>query len=325
MIGTGPALYPPQSFPIHPIGIDGRPNGRAERYADIPADLWLEVSRNINIMVIHRPHQIVRTEIGPEHRYRLPAYNIDDLLDVRVGKLVIYSFSPLPLNAVVRLSIIKSWSFSAVYPDVPIKSSESGQSIEWNINTREDYTMTDLETGARISYLVWEAETNAGLPPSPPSSPRLGPSYSDSIFPFDLLLAELTDNNSVVLPTSKTALYLDRTLAALGLHVEARTSFITYWLPSILKHDFVALRFLPQASYKHAAPLDIEPKPDVITRVFMLFKRVCDDELDEWAGAVSRASENVEFWKGVVGAEYDRMRDEALFRVLEWGGLEVKN
>lgn len=57
----------------------------------------------------------------------------------------------------------------------------------------------------------------------------------------------------------------------------------------------------------------------------MLFKRVCEDELDEWEGALSRASENVDVWKGVVGAEYDMAKDEALFRVLEWGGMEVKN
>jgi len=72
-----------------------------------------------------------------------------------------------------------------------------------------------------------------------------------------------------------------------------------------LKHDFVAFRFLPQKSYEHAAPLDVEPKPDVITRVFILFKRVCEDGLDEWEGAVSRASENVDTWKDVVGVDCD--------------------
>ncbi len=38
----------------------------------------------------------------------------------------------------------------------------------------------------------------------------------------------LIDGNSVVLPTSKTALYLDKALTTLGFHVEARSSFITY-------------------------------------------------------------------------------------------------
>ncbi|KAK0184726.1 hypothetical protein F5146DRAFT_1073457 [Armillaria mellea] len=243
------------------------------------------------------------------------------VLRLRGGKPVIYLFTPHPLNAVVRLSLVNSWSLSAVYPSVPIKSSGSEQSIEWNVNTHEDRSMTDMATGARVSYLFWEAETNPGLPPSPPSSPRLGRSHLD----FDPLMAELTATNSIVLPTSKTALYLDKALTTLGLHVEARTSFITYWLPSILKHDYVALRFLPQASYAHAAPLDVEPKPDVVTRVFMLFKRVCEDELDEWEGAASRASENVDTWKDVVGVDVDGMKNEALFRVLEWGGMEVKN
>ncbi len=70
--------------------------------------------------------------------------------------------------------------------------------------------------------------TNLGLPLSPPSSPRLGPAHSDIISPFDPSMPGLTDTNSVVLPASKTALYLDKALIALGLHIEARTSFITY-------------------------------------------------------------------------------------------------
>ncbi|KAK0454194.1 uncharacterized protein EV420DRAFT_604824 [Desarmillaria tabescens] len=244
---------------------------------------------------------------------------------LRGGKPVIYLFAPHPMNAVVRVALVKSWSFSALYPSIQVKSTESGQSIEWNVNTHEDHTMTDTATGTRVSYLFWEAETNPGCPPSPPSSPHLIPALLDTISPFNPLQAKVTNDESIVLPTSKIAPYIDKALTVLGLHVEARTSFITYWLPSILKHDYVALRFLPQASYEYAAPLHVEPKPDVVTRVFMLFKRVCEDELDEWEGALSRASEEVEFWKSVIGVDCNMMEDEALFRVLEWGGMEVKN
>ncbi|PBK81571.1 hypothetical protein ARMGADRAFT_1048796 [Armillaria gallica] len=235
-------------------------------------------------------------------------------------KPVVYLFSPLPIDALVRLSLIKAWSFSVIYPDAPVTDSAFGQSITWNVKTHDDDTLTDMSTGTRVSYLFWETKTNPGLPPSPPPSPQMLP---HTVRPFNPLRPKVNNGNSVVLHASKAAVYLDKALTNLGLHIEARTSFITFWLPFILKHSYVALNFLPQASYEHAAPLDIEPKPDVVIRVFMLFKGVCEDDLDEWEGALSRASEDAELWKGIVGVDTERMRDETLFRVLEWGGMEV--
>ncbi|KAL1754049.1 hypothetical protein FB107DRAFT_263797, partial [Schizophyllum commune] len=117
--------------------------------------------------------------------------------------------------------------------------------------------------------------------------------------------------------------YLDKALAALGLHVEARTSFITYWLPDMLKHTHVALRFLDQVAYAHAAPLDVSPEPDVVTRVFMLFCGVKETELGEWEGAQAKAADSIDMWREVVGVNLEETLDESLFRVIEWGGMEV--
>ncbi len=97
-----------------------------------------------------------------------------------------------------------------------------------------------------------------------------------------------------------------------------------YWLPDLLKHEHVALRFVPQAAYGRAAPMDVNPIPDVVTRVFMVFRKVASDELDRWHGARQRALEDVNFWRDVVGVEpRERQEDSELFRVLEWGGMEV--
>jgi hypothetical protein len=96
-----------------------------------------------------------------------------------------------------------------------------------------------------------------------------------------------------------------------------------YWLPSILKHQHLAFRFLPQASYEQAAPLEISPSPDVITRVFMIFQGVTEEKLQGWTEASCRASEDVTHWKKVVGVDLERALDTNLFRVLEWGGMEV--
>lgn len=180
------------------------------------------------------------------------------------------------------------------------------------------------------------------MPPSPPASPLLGKSSRGLTEHFNPNEAVLNDENSVVMPVAIITPYLDEALAALGLHTEARTSFITfvfkiywrlqfvypynpcrYWLPSILKHQHLAFRFLPQASYEEAAPLEISPSPDVITRVFMIFQGVVEEELQDWAGASSRASEDVAHWRKVVGVDLERTLDVNLFRVLEWGGMEV--
>ena len=76
--------------------------------------------------------------------------------------------------------------------------------------------------------------------------------------------------------------------------------------------------------YSQAAPLDISPRPDIVTRVFMLFQKVDSSQLDLWADAVKRAGDDVEFWRDIVGVESsERQKDQTLFRVLEWGGMEI--
>ncbi len=70
--------------------------------------------------------------------------------------------------------------------------------------------------------------------------------------------------------------------------------------------------------------MDVHPIPDVVTRVFMVFRKVAAEDLDLWEGARRRALEDVNFWRDVVGVETrERQEDPALFRVLEWGGMEV--
>jgi len=98
---------------------------------------------------------------------------------------------------------------------------------------------------------------------------------------------------------------------------------VRYWLPSFLKHKHVALRFVNQTAYERAAPLEVTPPPDVVTRVFMLFKGVSEADLGEWTEAATRSKAPVDSWCDIVGVEQEKMLDASLFRVLEWGGMEV--
>ncbi|KAF9045937.1 hypothetical protein BDZ89DRAFT_942316 [Hymenopellis radicata] len=247
-------------------------------------------------------------------------YNIQDKatielrLQLKGGKPVIYLRSPTEIDVTVRLALLCDWSFSAVYPVVPTKRLENAlhEEVVWNVRTRADGTLTETNTGLDVSYIFWEAL--AYPPPSPTASI---PMFRPMDCSFD-------DSDSVVLEVSKVTLYLDRALKALGLDVEARTSFITYWLPDLLKHEYVALRFIHQDSYSQAAPLTFTSSPDVVTRVFMVFRKISSDELNLWEEAQRRALDDVSFWRDVVGVESrERQENSDLFRVLEWGGMEV--
>ena len=115
-------------------------------------------------------------------------------------------------------------------------------------------------------------------------------------------------------------------LSSLFLFFRAGPGFVRYWLPDLLKHEYVALRFLAQASYEQAAKMCVSPAPDVITRVFMLFRGVAPGDLGLWEQAAARvaAEDGATFWTSVVGIDSARASDPRLFRVLEWGGMEVK-
>ena len=101
-----------------------------------------------------------------------------------------------------------------------------------------------------------------------------------------------------------------------------------YWLPELLKHEYVALRFIPQDAYERAASLRVAPAPDVITRVFMLFRGVAAGDLGLWEAASARVADTgalgSRYWADIVGVDAVRAADSGVFRVLEWGGMEVR-
>ncbi|KAF8061673.1 ubiquitin family protein [Lyophyllum atratum] len=228
-------------------------------------------------------------------------------------KPVIYVFSPTDIDVSVAVTLVREMEFTAVYPIVPIqKLPPGGEKIQWDVHTGADGTLVERETGLALSSLYWEANL------SPHNltfrSPR-GETHPD---PGKW---DLSDADSVVLRLSDLTRYLDKALTSLSLHTEARTSFITFWLPSFLNHQHIAVRFIPQAEYSRIAPLEITPVPDVVTRVFMLFKGIRD--LDAWPTARRRAYDDVSLWARVVGVDTAAAFNKDLSRVLEWGAMEI--
>ncbi|QRW10468.1 ubiquitin family protein [Ceratobasidium sp. AG-Ba] len=241
-------------------------------------------------------------------------------LRLRGGKPVIYLFPPTPMASVsVSLALVAAWILSVVYPPTPIQEASDGtQSVTWTVNSNPDGTLFDLRSLREVSYLFWEAHTNPALFSSSPAScvSRAG---KDTRAIFDPSCPSITPSNSAFLPFNTVAGYIDDVLASLGLHTEARCSFITYWLPRLQHHNHIALRFLPRIEYEAAAPMRITPSPDVAIRIFMLFRGVEDSDVDQWGSAVKDVSE----WKDIVGVDMEKATDTNNFRALKWGGMEI--
>ncbi|KAH9175574.1 hypothetical protein EDB89DRAFT_1945346 [Lactarius sanguifluus] len=229
-------------------------------------------------------------------------------------KPVVYLYPPSSLaDVTVELALASSWQ------------PHTAQSLTWTVAAEPDGTLVDKTSGMQVSYLYWEAIVTPQ--PVTPGASRATTPIAD-IDTFDPARPSLNPGDSVLLSTSKVPGYLDVALKALMLHTEARTSFITYWLPDMLKHEYVALRFVAQDAYERAAPMRIAPAPDVVTRVFMLFRGVPVGDLGLWEAARARAAGTVmdgaRSWADVVGVDTMRAADSGLFRVLEWGGMEVQ-
>ncbi|KAG8721305.1 hypothetical protein FRC11_002943, partial [Ceratobasidium sp. 423] len=187
-------------------------------------------------------------------------------------------------------------------------------SISWTVDTRPDGSLFGRLTNREVAYLFREAHTNPQPPISPPTTP------SAELVTFDPARPTIHPSNSALLPFDKVTGYIDDALLAMELHTEARTSFITYWLPKLSKHTHIALRFLPQNQYEASAPLQITPAPEITTRVFMLFMGVRESDLGAWVPARVPAQE----WSRIVGVDRAKAKDASLFRVLEWGGMEIQ-
>ncbi|KAF8488208.1 ubiquitin family protein [Russula emetica] len=246
-----------------------------------------------------------------------------------VRKPVIYLYPPSRLpDVTVKLLLTSSWSFSAIHPlpqtaITPGEKQIAAQSLTWTVDAEPDGRLVDKTSGTEVTYLYWEATVNSRL--ATPDASRATTPVED-IEAFDPSRPSLSPGDSILLPIGKIPGYLDAALKALTLHTEARTSFITYWLPSLLKHEYIALRFIAQSSYEKAAQMRVLPTPDVVTRVFMLFRGVHSDDVGLWAPAATRAAaeDGATFWSNVVGVDAVRASDRTLFRVLEWGGMEVE-
>ena len=100
-----------------------------------------------------------------------------------------------------------------------------------------------------------------------------------------------------------TAAFLEQTLEILGLTRREANEFIVYWLPLMEQNPYNLISFQTD-SYTDSAPLEIDPAPDTLIRVFMTWQasETSVEMIPQTLTTVERTG----------------------FTVVEWGGTEVK-
>ncbi|MBT4849364.1 hypothetical protein HON36_00755 [Candidatus Parcubacteria bacterium] len=182
-------------------------------------------------------------------------------------KPVIYLYPTQAQNIDVQLNY--QGTFTVTYPEY-----ENG----WNVFAYPDSKIINLKDNREYSYLFWEGESNKDVD-------------------YDL-------STGFVVSGEETVFFLQEKLAEIGLTPKEYNEFIVYWLPQLLNNKYNLVHFATKEEYHDRAELDIDPKPDSVLRVFVVFK-----SLDEM---VELQPQTIETF------------NREGFAVVEWGGTILK-
>ena len=144
----------------------------------------------------------------------------------------------------------------------------------WKVTAKPDGTLLD-ENGLEYNYLYWEAESDVE---------------------FDM-------SKGFCVKGEDTAAFLEDALKELGLNRKEANEFIIYWLPMMESNPYNIIAFQTDI-YTDMAKLNIEPTPDSVIRVFMVWNpsnEYVDIEPQELIAPERKG-----------------------FCVVEWGGTEVE-
>lgn len=144
----------------------------------------------------------------------------------------------------------------------------------WTVTAFPDSTLIDAK-GQRYNYLYWEGQTNAKW--------------------------DMTEGFCV--KGADTAAFLEEALEKLGLNRREANEFIVYWLPLMEQNPYNIISFQGDV-YTNAAQLQVNPAPDTLIRVFMV-----------WQGTESYVNLSPQKLDAPVRTG---------FTVVEWGGAEIK-
>ena len=161
------------------------------------------------------------------------SFSYQNVLEVIYAKPVLYLYPESECNVSVKLAF--RGSLTVTYP---------AYNDGWDVFAYPDGRLINNVDGLEYSYLFWE-----GLPDNQKS--------------WDL-------SEGYCIAGADTVSFLQKTLSELGLTPREYNEFIVYWLPYMQNNPYNLITFQWE-EYENQAPLFINPAPDSVLRLFMVF------------------------------------------------------
>ena len=207
-----------------------------------------------------------------QHTVEISITMIRQAMEVEVEKPVIYLYAKEPTSFSIELKPVGELTFT--YPEYKSK---------WMVTANEQGQLTsDFK---KYPYLFWEAKQK-----------RLN------------FKGDANGMEGFYLKTDTLVNFLEIQLEMLGLNNRESTDFITYWGPRMKAYQYVAVQFWIDDMYAaEIAEINVQPKPEAVRRVFMVFRGVNEDM-------------NVDYF---IPQKWNRFIRKDL-TLIEWGGAEIK-
>ena len=155
-----------------------------------------------------------------------------EIREVHYAAPIIYLYDEQEREATVKLDL--NGDLTCTYPKY---NEESG----WVVKTSADGVLTD-KSGRQYEYLYWEADLD--------------------------MVPDLSKGFCV--RGEDSAAFLEDALSDLGLSDTEANTFIMYWLPQLEENPYNIVSFQTETC-ENVAKLDVDPIPDTVVRVNMLF------------------------------------------------------
>ena len=156
------------------------------------------------------------------------------------------NFTPFdPGKPVIYLYPTKTQEISVSVKPKAITDSVPLYKEGWRVVANPNGDIFNPADGQHYPYLFWEGKSNE---------------------------PKVDRTKGFVAKTDEIENFLTEKLELLGLNAKETADFIEYWAPRMKTGPYVYVYFMPQADFDKLIPIEINPKPDTIIRVYMLFK-----------------------------------------------------